>query len=168
MLTTCLQIVEEYNASLMTTLKTDFSVKKFNFIIINLSILLGQLKNDNSLFVFQLLFLFFNFEKFIFKFAFQYLKLKTLKNTEDAKELLTKAKKTKAEKSQKYDKLFTIKLTNLPFKARKRDVKAFLKPFKVDSIRVPQKIHGIAFVGFKSEETFKKVLKAKNKSFLSK
>ncbi|CAH0391023.1 unnamed protein product [Bemisia tabaci] len=96
-----------------------------------------------------------------------YLKLKTLKNTEDAKELLTKAKKTKAEKSQKYDKLFTIKLTNLPFKARKRDVKAFLKPFKVDSIRVPQKIHGIAFVGFKSEETFKKVLKAKNKSFLN-
>ena len=61
--------------------------------------------------------------------------------------------------------LITLKLSNLPFKTKKKDVKAFLKPLKPQSIRVPMKISGIAFVGFKDENEAKKCL-SKSKSFL--
>ena len=47
---------------------------------------------------------------------------------------------------------FHVKLSNLPYKFKKRHVKAFLDPLKAPSIRVPPKIHGIAYAGFKTEK----------------
>jgi RNA recognition motif-containing protein len=83
--------------------------------------------------------------------------LKSIKATEkDTK------KKPKEPKNVSY---YCIKLSNLPFKAKKKDVKMFLKPIKAKSIRVPTKIHGIAYAGFATEDDRKSALK-KNKSFL--
>jgi len=50
------------------------------------------------------------------------------------------------------NKYFHVKLTNLPYKFKKKQVKAFLHPLKPPSVRVPPKIHGIAYVGFKTEK----------------
>ena len=54
-------------------------------------------------------------------------------------------------KAPKHD-FFHVKLANLPYKFKKRHVKAFLEPLKPPSVRIPPKIHGIAFVGFKTEK----------------
>jgi multiple RNA-binding domain-containing protein 1 len=61
---------------------------------------------------------------------------------------------------------FTVKLSGLPYKTTKRDLKDFLKPLKPKSIRIPVKIKGIAFVGFAEEKTGLKALQ-KHKSILS-
>lgn len=84
--------------------------------------------------------------------------LKSIKATEKD----TKKKQPKEPKNVTY---YCIKLSNLPFKSKKRDVKMFLKPLKAKSIRVPTKIHGIAYAGFATEDERKIALK-KSKSFL--
>ncbi|XP_056631573.1 probable RNA-binding protein 19 [Diorhabda sublineata] len=63
-------------------------------------------------------------------------------------------------------KLFTVKLRDLPYNIKKRDIKQFFKPVSCYSIRVPRNIHGIAFVGFKTEKELNKAL-VKNRSFIS-
>jgi len=73
--------------------------------------------------------------------------------------------KKKKKKEPKNVLLHCVKLSNLPFKSKKKDVKVFLKPLKPKSIRVPPKIHGIAYVGFASDDERKAALK-KSKSFL--
>lgn len=61
--------------------------------------------------------------------------------------------------------LFTVKVRGLGYKHVKKDIKQFFRPLKPKSIRLPPKIKGIAYVGFKKEPTMKKAL-LKNKSFL--
>lgn len=63
--------------------------------------------------------------------------------------------------------LFTVKVRGLGYKHVKKDIKQFFRPLKPKSIRLPPKIKGIAYVGFKKEPTMKKAL-LKNKSFLGK
>lgn len=62
-------------------------------------------------------------------------------------------------------KLFTVKLQGLAYNHKKKDIKQFFRPLKAKSIRVPAKIKGIAYVGFKTEQHMRKAL-LKNKSFL--
>ncbi|KYM94101.1 putative RNA-binding protein 19, partial [Cyphomyrmex costatus] len=61
--------------------------------------------------------------------------------------------------------LFTVKIRGLAYKHMKKHIKQFLSPIKPKSIRIPRKIKGIAYVGFKTEQAMKKAL-IKNKSFL--
>lgn len=60
---------------------------------------------------------------------------------------------------------FTVKLKGLGYNHKKKDIKIFFKGIKPKSIRVPQKIKGIAFVGFKTLKQMNLALK-KDKSFL--
>nr|XP_033342924.1 probable RNA-binding protein 19 [Megalopta genalis] len=62
-------------------------------------------------------------------------------------------------------KFFTVKLHGLGYNHKKKDVKHFFHPLKAKSIRVPRKIKGIAYVGFKTEQQFRKAM-LKNRSFL--
>ncbi|XP_078046896.1 putative RNA-binding protein 19 [Augochlora pura] len=62
-------------------------------------------------------------------------------------------------------KFFTVKLRGLGYNHKKKDIKHFFHPIKAKSIRVPPKIKGIAFVGFKTEQQLRKAM-LKNKSFL--
>ncbi|RZC31811.1 RNA-binding protein 19 [Asbolus verrucosus] len=74
---------------------------------------------------------------------------------------LMKKKETKQASTKKEPKnieLFTLKLKGLPYSCKKKDIKHFLKPVTPFSIRRPTKIHGIAYVGFKTEKDFKKAL----------
>ncbi|EZA55442.1 hypothetical protein DMN91_001735 [Ooceraea biroi] len=61
--------------------------------------------------------------------------------------------------------LFTVKIRGLGYKHVKKHIKQFFSPLKAKSIRIPPKIKGIAYVGFKNEQTMKKAL-IKDKSFL--
>lgn len=45
-------------------------------------------------------------------------------------------------------------------------LKEFFKPLKLDSIRLPPKIKGVAYIGFKKKSDAEQCL-IKNKSFLS-
>ena len=63
------------------------------------------------------------------------------------------------------EKYFTLKIRGLPYKTKKKDIKEFFRPLKIDSIRVPQKIKGMAYVGFKDLKTMKKAL-LRDKSFI--
>ena len=77
-----------------------------------------------------------------------------------------KTKKKAPEKSVKPKKdFFTVKLTGLPYKCKKRDLKAFIAPLKPASVRMPAKIKGFAFLGFITEKEMKTALN-KNKSFM--
>ncbi|XP_001807432.1 probable RNA-binding protein 19 [Tribolium castaneum] len=75
-------------------------------------------------------------------------------------------KKEKPKKEPKKLDLFTLKLRGLPYNSRKKDIKQFLKPVTPFSIRLPAKIHGIAYVGFKTEKDYKKAL-LKDRSFIA-
>ncbi|KAF5280712.1 hypothetical protein FQR65_LT15002 [Abscondita terminalis] len=74
----------------------------------------------------------------------------------------------KPEKEQPEPKipLYTLKLRNLPYNCKKKDVKDFFRDIPPFSIRLPRKIKGICYVGFKSEKRFKKAL-LKDKSFIN-
>ena len=77
-----------------------------------------------------------------------------------------KTKKVNEEKKPKPKKeLFTVKVSNLPFKCKKRDLKSFFAPQKPASLRLPPKIKGIAFVGFLTDKE-QKIALNKHKSFL--
>ena len=77
-----------------------------------------------------------------------------------------KTKKAAKEKKPKpFKELFTVKISNLPFKCKKKDLKAFFSPQKPASLRLPPKIKGIAFVGFLTEKE-QKIALNKHKSFL--
>lgn len=76
-----------------------------------------------------------------------------------------KTKKSKV-KVPKLTDLLTIKIRNIPFKAKRQDILTFFKPLKPFSIRLPVKVHGICYVGFKTEADFKKAM-LKNRSFWS-
>jgi len=63
--------------------------------------------------------------------------------------------------------LYTVKIRGLAYVHMKKHIKQFFRPIKPKSIRIPPKIKGIAYVGFKTEQAMKKAL-MKNKSFLGK
>lgn len=76
----------------------------------------------------------------------------------------TPRKKMEKKPKVKVD-LFTLKLTNLPYSCKKKDIKDFLRPIVPFSIRIPRNIKGIAFIGFKDEKKYDKAL-LKNKSII--
>jgi len=77
-----------------------------------------------------------------------------------------KSKTVKKEKVRKDVELFTVKISGLPYKCKKKDIKVLFGPnLKPKSVRVPPKIRGIAFAGFATEKEQKQAL-VKNKSFI--
>lgn len=60
----------------------------------------------------------------------------------------------------------TIIIRGLPYKVKKAMLKEFFKPLKLDSIRLPPKIKGVAYIGFKNKCDAEQCL-IKNKSFIS-
>ena len=74
-------------------------------------------------------------------------------------------KENKKHKEPKNETYYTVKLSGLPFKTKKKDVKSFFGSLRPKSIRVPPKIKGIAYVGFATEKEWKNALN-KNKSFI--
>jgi len=75
-----------------------------------------------------------------------------------------KSKKTPKAPPKPTADLFTVKITGLPYKTKKKDIKALFAPNKPTSVRLPPKIKGIAFAGFSTEKEMKVALN-KNKSF---
>ncbi|XP_075154380.1 putative RNA-binding protein 19 [Haematobia irritans] len=61
--------------------------------------------------------------------------------------------------------LFTIKIHNVPYKTKRQEVIKFFKPLKPFSVRLPTKVHGFCYVGFKTEKEMTKAM-LKNKSFI--
>ncbi|XP_030380932.1 probable RNA-binding protein 19 [Scaptodrosophila lebanonensis] len=61
--------------------------------------------------------------------------------------------------------LFTIKIHNVPYNTKRQDVLKFFKPLKPYSVRLPAKVHGFCYVGFKTEKDMAKAM-LKNKSFI--
>ena len=77
-----------------------------------------------------------------------------------------KSKTVKKEKVRKSVELFTVKISGLPYKCKKKDIKVLFGPnLKPKSVRVPPKIRGIAFAGFATDKEQKQAL-IKNKSFI--
>ncbi|XP_022219150.2 probable RNA-binding protein 19 [Drosophila obscura] len=72
-------------------------------------------------------------------------------------------KKNKVEKSSL--DLFTIKIHNVPYNTKRQEVLKFFKPLKPYSVRLPGKVHGFCYVGFKTEKDMAKAM-VKNKSFI--
>lgn len=84
----------------------------------------------------------------------------------DVKKLSKKVSDKKETMTTSID-LLTIKIRNIPFKTKRQDVLTFFKPIKPYSVRLPTKVHGICYVGFKTDIDFKKAM-LKNRSFWSK
>lgn len=76
-----------------------------------------------------------------------------------------KESKTCIEKKVDTNNYHTLVIRGLPYKVKKRIIKEFFRPLKVDSIRIPVKIKGVVYVGFKTESSMKKAL-LRNKSFI--
>lgn len=97
--------------------------------------------------------------------------MKSLQNKDDKLAATKKVKKIKSDKDVVVQPLplvdlLTIKIRNIPFKTKRQDVLNFFKPLKPYSIRLPTKVRGICYVGFKTEADFKKGM-LKNRSFWS-
>ncbi|EDW00109.1 probable RNA-binding protein 19 [Drosophila grimshawi] len=77
--------------------------------------------------------------------------------------------KPKAKENKKPDKsnleLFTIKIHNVPYNTKRQDIIKFFKPQKPYSVRLPSKVHGFCYVGFKTDRDMAKAM-IKNKSFI--
>lgn len=59
---------------------------------------------------------------------------------------------------------FTLKVRGFPCKSSKKDIRDFFAPLKLDSIRLPPKVKGIAYIGLSSKKEWKKALD-KHRSF---
>ncbi|EDW92988.1 probable RNA-binding protein 19 [Drosophila yakuba] len=75
------------------------------------------------------------------------------------------AKKTKTKADKSNLELFTIKIHNVPYNTKRQEVLKFFKPLKPYSVRLPSKVHGFCYVGFKTEKDMAKGM-LKNKSFI--
>lgn len=66
---------------------------------------------------------------------------------------------------------FSLQITGLPYKCKKKDIKEFFRPLVPYSIRLPlgkgKKVTGFCYVGFRTEKELKKAL-IKDKLFLGK
>lgn len=57
-----------------------------------------------------------------------------------------------------------LKVRGFSCQVKKKDIKEFFAPLKLDSIRLPPKVKGVAYIGFSSEKEMKKALN-KHRSF---
>lgn len=57
-----------------------------------------------------------------------------------------------------YDYAYTVKLRNLPYSCKKKQIKEFFHPLKIASLRVPPKNKGFSYVSFKTEKDLNKAL----------
>ncbi|XP_017114271.1 probable RNA-binding protein 19 [Drosophila elegans] len=82
-----------------------------------------------------------------------------------AKPADTAPKKTKPKADKSDLELFTIKIHNVPYNTKRQEVLKFFKPLKPYSVRLPSKVHGFCYVGFKTEKDMAKGM-LKDKSFI--
>lgn len=81
-----------------------------------------------------------------------------IKTTSKPREKMPKMVKEKLD-------LYTVKIKGLGYSMKKKDIKTFFKPLVPYTIRLPPKLKGFAYVGFKTEKDMKLALN-KDKSFL--
>ena len=62
------------------------------------------------------------------------------KDTEEQTDEKTSKREEKKEKERKNETYYDVKLSNLPFKTKVKDVRKFLKPLKPKSVRVPRQV----------------------------
>ena len=60
---------------------------------------------------------------------------------------------------------FTVKMRGLPYKVKKRQVRDFFEPLKPLSLRIPPKVHGIAYVSFNSAKELSQAM-IKHRGFM--
>ena len=70
---------------------------------------------------------------------------------------------TSTSKAKNVEEYFTVKVRGFPCQAKKKDIRQFFAPQKLDSIRLPPKVKGVAYVGLKTEIEWKRALN-KNRS----
>lgn len=95
----------------------------------------------------------------------EYMKSLMAGKTNETKEAKTTTKATKVKPDKSNLELFTIKIHNVPYNTKRQDVVKFFKPLKPHSVRLPSKVHGFCYVGFKTEKDMAKGM-LKNKSFI--
>ncbi|XP_034241110.1 probable RNA-binding protein 19 isoform X2 [Thrips palmi] len=111
---------------------------------------------------------------------FEYLRRKMVKSKEKEKGKAVSEEKSNTKKSKviseepnsdgesastkKKTKLFYVKVKGLPYKAKRKDVREFLKPLQTKSVRIPVKVKCVAYVGFATEKEANKAL-IKDRSF---
>ncbi|KAM7347621.1 putative RNA-binding protein 19 [Cochliomyia hominivorax] len=88
---------------------------------------------------------------------------KPISDLEYMKSLMVSSDAAKAKKTN--IDLFTIKIHNVPYNTKRQDIIKFFKPLKPFSVRLPSKVHGFCYVGFKTEKDMNKAM-LKNKSFI--
>ncbi|KAG1676579.1 putative RNA-binding protein 19 [Nymphon striatum] len=81
----------------------------------------------------------------------EYLKSKTVDNAKEDRDETT-PKKTVKQNDLELE--YTVKLRNLPYKCKKKDIKAFFGKFKPKSLRLPPKVKGIAYAMFTTKKGF--------------
>lgn len=98
----------------------------------------------------------------------EYMKLLMKKIDRNTEEPQTETEETKPKKVRNRE-LFYVKITGLPFKCKKKDIKEFFRPLVPFSIRLPlgkgKKLAGFCYVGFRTEKELKKALN-KDKLFI--
>ncbi len=87
----------------------------------------------------------------------QYLKSKIVPGDGDQTE---KTVKPTAKKEKVHKEYMHLKVRGFACQVKKKDIRDFFAPLKPDSIRLPPKVKGVAYIGFSSE---KEMLKALNK-----
>lgn len=75
-------------------------------------------------------------------------------------------KKGDKQKKEFVQSEWTVKVRELPMKAKRGDVKRFFAPLAVTRVKLPGRIKGIAYVSFKTQEDMEKALQ-KHKSILN-
>ncbi|CAH0585622.1 unnamed protein product [Chrysodeixis includens] len=104
----------------------------------------------------------------------EYMKLLMRKVGNSTGENITEESEEKPEEEQQPKKirnrpLFHVKITGLPYKCKKKDIKEFFRPLVPYSIRLPfgkgKKVTGFCYIGFRTEKEMKKAL-IKDKLFL--
>lgn len=63
-----------------------------------------------------------------------------------------------------HSQFYTVKVRGFACQAKKKDIRQFFAGLKLDSVRLPPKVKGVAYVGFASEKAWKNALN-KNRSF---
>ena len=89
----------------------------------------------------------------------QYLKSKVVAGEESSEKPVNLSKKEKVNKNYLH-----LKVRGFSCQVKKKDIKEFFAPLKLDSIRLPPKVKGVAYIGFSSEKEMKKALN-KHRSF---
>ncbi|KAJ8890365.1 hypothetical protein PR048_009873 [Dryococelus australis] len=96
----------------------------------------------------------------------EYLKYKMQASVETDDETSDVSERKKNVKQpKKWVEFYTVKVRGLPYTAKKKEIKQFFSPLRPKTIRIPPKMKGFAYVGFKTEKDMKRAL-IKNMSFL--